>query len=379
MNRTNEDVRRGIMERVELLNKQRARQKRILCRGVPTALCLCLLMAALLPVASKSQSDTIKNSAESQGTTVADAYSQQGQKATQPPIDTSAETGALEITQQLQSSDKLNSNSSRPIKNSDKVSISLFEYAHNPNNDAFGDDGLPNVDVVIGGSFKYTQLPKSDYTDYGLSLTLSSSDFGEFLGVVQETGLKSSAIESTYPVGADNPKLVGAYAYCYAPLGESAIILQGNGKCSIFLFDGMINDVQSELYAKFGATSAKGIEYLEYIIRIPHDKGLNKIEFSVLDEGKVTNREAIERFYDITSTLLPYQTGNMPDWLNDAIDEKWENYYDVWEEITITVHFTNGLKMELYYEPFLATGYIEGMEALTSAQNSELRALLVSD
>ena len=112
---------------------------------------------------------------------------------------------------------------------------------------------------------------------------------------------------------------------------------------------------------------------------------MNNSEYKVVDSGTVTKKNKIKNFYDLTSSLTPLTASSSvsatPDWLNAAYDEYQKNPEKYTrEDITVDVHLKNGLVIsEIYYQPYIANGYVENMEALSPEQNKLLRDVFRAD
>lgn len=269
--------------------------------------------------------------------------------------------------------DKNSSEITDDIKN---TAIVPFESTLNdPQSDAFGQDELHHIDVIIDNSRVYRQLSVDEYEGYGFNKQLSSDDFGEYLGTVVEI----SKSEPSIAIAAKEPTLAGSRVYYYAKTAKATIIVKNDINCGLFVFDtpGICGE---EIYEIFGATSADDISYLSYNIH-----GLLGIEYKKVEEGIIKSERKIKTFYNITSKLIPYEVPSgisaTPQWYNDA----WEVYNKapenfLREDITINIHFKNGTVLkDLIYQPYLATGYVDGMELLTETQNQDLRNAIKAD
>ena len=118
-----------------------------------------------------------------------------------------------------------------------RIMLSAFvsTMTKDPDSDAYGDDELRHVDVILQGNRLYDQIPESEYASYGIDGTLQKSDFGESLGTITEIGPYSEAVLST-PCSQE-PTLAGCEVFYYKPVGcEAMIIVRGNGHCSLFRF-----------------------------------------------------------------------------------------------------------------------------------------------
>ena len=146
---------------------------------------------------------------------------------------------------------------------------------------------------------------------------------------------------------------------------------------SLFVFDDFLDKGHSiqKIYALYGASSGADIASLSYVIH-----GSQRIE-----EGTVTDRTKIDTFYDITAQLVPHGSGPVsetPDWLAKAYEEASSDpeYDKKREDIDICVRSTNGMIYRgIYYQPYISTGYVAHMEALTPEQNAQLRNAITAD
>lgn len=146
---------------------------------------------------------------------------------------------------------------------------------------------------------------------------------------------------------------------------------------SLFVFDDFLDKGHSiqKIYALYGASSGADIASLSYVIH-----GSQRIE-----EGTVTDRTKTDTFYDITAQLVPHGSGPVsetPDWLAKAYEEASSDpeYDKKREDIDICVRSTNGMIYRgIYYQPYISTGYVAHMEALTPEQNAQLRNAITAD
>ena len=267
-------------------------------------------------------------------------------------------------------------------QNSDITSVKSFykpfSATIDPNADSFSEDELHHIDIRTSFGF-YRQLTLDEYTSNDISSTVSTMDFGEFIGNVIEVSdydYHGNAAES------QEPTLVGAEVYYYAPKGNNKafIIVKQNNQCSIFISDS-INT--SEGYKAgllfFNVQSAKDIESIEYQKYVPSND-----EMLISEQNVITDENEVSAIYDLICQLKPEDYSNLPkyaatpQWYIDA----WENYksdsgVSAREDYSIIITLKDGTVLqEILYQPYLGNGYIEGMQELTPEQNNALKSLL---
>ncbi len=256
-----------------------------------------------------------------------------------------------------------------------KTPIVLFTAAKkDPDSDAFSEDELHHVDVVLNGSMVYRQLLLGEYQSYGFETELLKEDFGEYLGTVTEI----TGVGQNIEIGAKEPTLAGSDVYYYAKTAKAALVVKKGDNCGLFVMESLAGSFK-DTYALHGAESAADIACLTYTIY-----GMDGTEYKQIESGTITAAEKLESFFEITSSLVPYEVNDghsvTPQWYNDA----WEAYRQNpeafnREDIGIDIHFKNGtVCRNLSYQPYLTTGCISGMEPLTEAQNAELRAIITT-
>ena len=255
-----------------------------------------------------------------------------------------------------------------------------FSATIDPDNDAYGDDELHLVSVIISGRYYY-QLDTSEHPAHNISAVVSDSDFGEYVGRITE--LYEHDDPSIYTVSSQEPNLSGADVYYYAPADSSAVIIVKKGEqCSIFVFNGMTtatdeNSAFAETFKVYGAYSADDIESISFTITVP-----NGAVYEVAQAGTITDRNRIASIVDILYQLKAENTSDSasatPQWVIDA----WEacradpSAYTM-EDITFDIVFKNGTVLkDITYQPFIGNGYIAGMQELTPEQNIKLKELL---
>ena len=255
-----------------------------------------------------------------------------------------------------------------------------FKATVDPYSDAYGEDELHLVSVIISGRYYY-QLDTSEHPAHNISAVVSDSDFGEYVGRINE--LYEHDDPSIYTVSSKEPNLSGADVYYYAPSDSSAVIIVKKGEqCSIFVFNGMTtatdeNSAFAETFKVYGAYSADDIESISFTITVP-----NGAVFEVAQAGTITDRNRIASIVDILYQLKAENTSDSasatPQWVVDA----WEacradpSAYTM-EDITFDIVFKNGTVLkDIIYQPFIGNGYIAGMQELTLEQNITLKELL---
>ena len=255
-----------------------------------------------------------------------------------------------------------------------------FKATVDPYSDAYGEDELHLVSVIISGRYYY-QLDTSEHPAHNISAVVSDSDFGEYVGRITE--LYEYDDSSKYTVSSQEPNLSGADVYYYAPADSSAVIIVKKGEqCSIFVFNGMTtaadeNSAFAETFKVYGAYSADDIESISFTITVP-----NGAVYEVAQAGTITDRNRIASIVDILYQLKAENTSDSasatPQWVIDA----WEacradpSAYTM-EDITFDIVFKNGTVLkDITYQPFIGNGYIAGMQELTPEQNITLKELL---
>lgn len=255
-----------------------------------------------------------------------------------------------------------------------------FKATVDPYSDAYGDDELHIVSVVISGRYYY-QLDTSEHPAHNISAAISDSDFGEYVGRIAE--LYEHDAPSRYTVSSKEPNLSGADVYYYAPADSSAVIIVKKGEqCSIFVFNGMTaapdeSSAFAETFKVYGAYSSDDIDNISFTIAVP-----NGAIYEVAQEGIITDRNKINSIVDILYQLKAENTSDSasatPQWVIDA----WEacradpSAYTM-EDITFDIVFKNGTVLkDIIYQPFIGNGYIAGMQELTPEQNITLKELL---
>ena len=255
-----------------------------------------------------------------------------------------------------------------------------FKATVDPYSDAYGEDELHLVSVIISGRYYY-QLDTSEHPAHNISAVVSDSDFGEYIGRITE--LCEYDDSSKYTVSSQEPNLSGADVFYYAPADSSAVIIVKKGEqCSIFVFNGMTtttdeNSAFAETFKVYGAYSADDIESISFTITVP-----NGAVYEVAQAGTITDRNRIASIVDILYQLKAENTSDSasatPQWVVDA----WEacradpSAYTM-EDITFDIVFKNGTVLkDIIYQPFIGNGYIAGMQELTPEQNIALNELL---
>ena len=256
----------------------------------------------------------------------------------------------------------------------------MFHATIDPYSDAYGEDELHIVSVIISGRYYY-QLDPSEHPVYSISPNISSSDFGSYIGNIVE--LFGHDDPSNYTVSSKEPNLSGAEVYYYAPADSSAVIIVKQGQqCSIFVFNGMaaVSDSNSSAFAEtfklYGANSAEDIQSISFSVATP-----NGSIYEVTHEGTITDSSKINAIVDILYQLKAENntdsTSATPQWVVDAWEACRDNpdAYTI-EDITFDITFKNGTVLkDISYQPFIGNGYVYGMQELTPEQNTALRAL----
>lgn len=254
-----------------------------------------------------------------------------------------------------------------------------FQATIDPNADAYDpdNDGIYNIEIIIDG-IHYSQLGIDEYDGYVIESSVSESDFGEYIGNVVEV----NSDNSDYPVYSKEPKLSDAEVYYYAPADNRTVILVKKfEQCSIFKANAeqlLSSNGEylsfAETFGYYGAETSADISSISYTISVP-DNGLNVIT----SQGVISDYDTINSIVTLLNSLSPEtNTSSTPQWYIDA----WNAYksnpsaYNA-ESIMIEISLKNGTVFkDITYQPFLADGYISGMQALTSEQNTMLRSLL---
>lgn len=256
---------------------------------------------------------------------------------------------------------------------------SPFQSTIDPDADAYDpdNDSIYNIEIIIDG-VHYSQLGIDEYDGYVIESSVSESDFGEYIGNVVEV----NSDNSDYPVYSKEPKLSDAEVYYYAPANNRTVILVKKAEqCSIFKADAkqlISSDGEylsfAETFGYYGVETSADISSISYTISVPNN-GLNVIT----SQGVISDCDTINSIVIILNSLSPEtNTSSTPQWYIDA----WNVYksnpsaYNA-ESIMIEINLKNGTVInDITYQPFLADGYISGMQALTSEQNTMLRSLL---
>lgn len=254
-----------------------------------------------------------------------------------------------------------------------------FSATIDPDVDSFSEDELHHIDIRTSVGF-YHQITLDEYTSNGISSTISTTDFGEFIGKIIEVNdydYHGNAAES------QEPTLAGAEVYYYAPKGNNKafIIVKQNDQCSIFISDDIDT---SEGYQAglsfFNVQSAKDIESIEYQKYVPDNNG----EMIISEQNVITDNNKVSAIYDLMCQLKPEDYSNLPEyaatpqWYIDA----WENYRSdlnapAREDYAIIITLKDGTVLqEISYQPYLGNGSVNGMQELTPEQNSALKNLM---
>lgn len=255
-----------------------------------------------------------------------------------------------------------------------------FKATVDPYSDAYGDDELHIVSVIISGRCYY-QLDSSEHPAYNISPNISNSDFGGYIGNIVE--LFGHDDSSNYTVSSKEPNLADAEVYYYAPANSSSVIIVKKGEqCSIFVFNGMVavsdsnSSAFTETFKLYGANSAEDIQSISFSVATP-----NGSIYEVTHEGTITDSSKINAIVNILYQLKAENntdsTSATPQWVVDAWDACRANpdAYKM-EDITFDITFKNGTVLkDISYQPFIGNGYVYGMQELTPEQNNILQNL----
>ena len=258
-----------------------------------------------------------------------------------------------------------------PPGNNSYAEITLFTSPDKETEDSATSDHTP-IELILDSDRIYTQIKQEDYALYGIDgKALSSDNFGEKLGKISKIRKSSKAKDS--PCSTDSA-IKNCKAYYYAGTdSEAVVIVKGNDCCSVFVFSDFVSEGHSlnEKFLIFSAGSSQDISSLKYEATKSDSSSVQ-----VVSSGETFYKNYINSFYNIASTLQPYEnesdSQDEPDWLAQARSE-YKNPVDV----KITVKLKNGLFFVVDYYPNLADGYFEGHLPLTSADNDILRKVFV--
>lgn len=253
-----------------------------------------------------------------------------------------------------------------------------FSATIDPDSDSFGDDELHHMDICTADGF-YHQVGLEEYPANGISLAVSLSDFGGYIGKIVEVGnsdYHGNGVES------QEPTLAGADAYYYAPAGKNKayiIVKQGN-QCSMFVSDNInISSGFKNGFSFFDVQSAADIQRVDYQIKVPQN---GRMVTSV--ENTITDAATIQILYDLLCELTPEDYSKLPahigtpQWLVDA----WEAYRNsanppVQEDYSIQITLKDGTTLQqILFQPFIGNGYVDCMEELTAEQCEALKYIL---
>ena len=235
--------------------------------------------------------------------------------------------------------------------------------------DGFGEEELHHIDVRTSEGF-YEQLALDEYASNGISSTVSKTDFGEYIGKIIEVDnsydYHGNAAES------QEPTLAGADVYYYAPKGNNKafIIVQQHEQC-----EGL-----KKGFLFFNVQGAEDIMSVEYQKRIPDGDG----KMILSEQNVITDSTAVKDFYDLVCQLKPEDYSGLPEFAATPLwyIEAWDKYKAnpdafVMEDYSVIITLKDGtILREIRYQPFLANGYVQGMQELTPEQNSTLKNLL---
>lgn len=237
--------------------------------------------------------------------------------------------------------------------------------------DSFGVDELEHIEVIIDENRIYTQLDESEYEKCGIGAVLSESDFGETLGIIEEIASWSETVPA--PCSQES-KLAGCEVYYYASAEcEAAIIVKGNGCCSVFAFRGFKCEGYSikETLTILGINSGDDISSISFDVR--------NIVGETVRKGVIDDVNEKNTIYSIFAQLKPYTTDNsiqgIPNWLLEATES-----YDYSTALFVKISIESNCRFSFVteYQPYLGTGYIDLNEFLSSEQNEILMSLLLN-
>ena len=307
---------------------------------------------------------TTNQSHDSDSNSQTDAKTTTVNLTTKPSQDTKQETTCTDLPAEIESSDYY---------------YKMFDATADPYSDAYGEDELSIVSIVISGNYYY-QLDSTEHPVHNIAPVISDSDFGKYIGTVVE--LFECDDPAKYTVSSKEPMLSGAEVYYYAPADSPSVIIVKKGdQCSIFVFNGMAaaldnSSVFAETFSFYGADSADDIESISFSIAAP-----NGAVMEITSQGTITDRDKINAIVDILYQLQSEKSDDplsaTPQWLIDA----WDAYRAdpdayIREDIMFDITFKNGTVLkDISYQPYIGNGYISGMQELTPEQNAALKAL----
>ncbi len=250
------------------------------------------------------------------------------------------------------------------------IPVSSFEASlPDSDTDSFGADELEHIEVIIDENRIYTQLDESEYEKCGIGTELSESDFGESLGIITEIASWSEAVGTPC---SQEPGLANCEVYYYAPANcEAAIIVKGNGHCSVFVFRGFSCEGHSikEALTILGINSGDDISSVSFNVRNIVGETVKNV---VIDDADGKNS-----IYNIFTQLKPYTSDNSvqgtPGWLLAATES-----YDYSTALFVEISIENNCRFSFIteYQPYLGSGYIDLHEMLSSEQNDVLMNLI---
>lgn len=258
----------------------------------------------------------------------------------------------------------------------------LFHASPNPNCDAYGEDEIECVEVIIG-NYVYHQIDEHDLGKYKISESIIEDCFGEYIGTITEI-FPDEATDGN--VLSKEPSLAGADVFYYAPSHSKAVlIVRKDDMCSFFTVSNQLtaadNEYMSfeECYSFYGAASADDIESISYSIYVPN----SDMSMSAVSQGVITDKTKLNEFTELLFELEPKTADDLAPYSGTAqwYIDRWETYKQApelynREDISIEIRFKNGTRLEdILYQPFLGNGAVTGMRELTADQNVRLRGL----
>ena len=172
--------------------------------------------------ASNSDHDNSAKSTDEKDHSVSDVSEQPSTDVSNPESSSAPQDNSTPQSTESQSSNQT------PDIPSVKGYYKPFSATIDPDVDSFSEDELHHIDIRTSFGF-YHQLTLDEYTSNGISSTVSTTDFGEFIGKIIEVNdydYHGNAAES------QEPTLAGAEVYYYAPKGNNKafIIVKQNNK-----------------------------------------------------------------------------------------------------------------------------------------------------
>lgn len=277
-------------------------------------------------------------------------------------IVTKDNTSACENTTSSQNKE----NSSIYYDEKAKREVKLFiKSDQSADKDDYGDDGIQDVDLIIEGVI-YHQIDDLDF--YSLKSVLKESDFGSYIGTVQELTESNNYNYNLFNVSSHETSLNGAKVYFYSPLSCKAVVIAlNNDHCSYFMADNFTDDMSSnffaEMFSLYGVKNDKDIKKITCQI---WDGEYGSDNSAVITEKTITSNESIKEIYRIL--------------ISDNLSDNQEIIIKDSYSISMSFHLANGLiignhRCNFTYMPYNSTGFIEGKGVITSPENEKLKAI----